>query len=142
MSLKISDDFSLPVDVAGEAIGILATRGAGKSFTSAVLVEELFDAGIQVVVLDPTGVYWGLRGASEKKGGLPLYVFGGEHGDLPLEASSGELFADLAVEEPHSMVFDLSGFDTKSQQTRFGTQVMQRRDRHHRIEARRLERML
>ncbi len=47
MSLKISEDFSLPVDVAGEAIGILATRGAGKSFASAVLVEELYDAGIQ-----------------------------------------------------------------------------------------------
>lgn len=119
MSLTIAKDFALPVDVAGEAIGILATRGAGKSFTSAVLVEELFQAGIQVVVLDPTGVYWGLRGSGDKKGALPIYVFGGEHGDLPLESSSGELFADLAVEESHSFVLDLSGFDTKSQQTRF-----------------------
>jgi hypothetical protein len=84
-----------------------------------VLIEEMFDADIQVVVLDPTGVFWGLRGGSAAKEGLPLYVFGGQHGDLPLEASAGDLLADLAVDEPHSFVLDLSGFDTKSQQTRF-----------------------
>jgi hypothetical protein len=116
--LKISEDFSLPLDVAGEAIGILATRGAGKSFTAAVLVEEMYDAGIQVIVLDPTGVWWGLRG-SGRGDGLPIYVFGGQHGDLPLEATAGDLIADLAVDEPHSFVLDLSGFDTKSAQTRF-----------------------
>src|SRR5574341_490489 len=118
MSLAISKDLSLPLDVAGEALGILATRGAGKSYTAAVLVEELFDASVQVVVLDPTGVWWGLRG-SEEKGGLPVYVFGGSHGDLPLEATAGGLFADLAVDERVSFVLDLSSFDTKGEQTRF-----------------------
>jgi hypothetical protein len=117
--LHISTDFSLPLDVAGEAIGILATRGAGKSFTSAVLVEELFDAGVQTVVLDPTGVYWGLRGSGREKKGLPIYVFGGNHGDLPLEPTAGVLLADLAVDENNSFVIDLSGFDTKGEQTRF-----------------------
>jgi hypothetical protein len=117
-TLKISTDFSLPLDVAGEALGILATRGAGKSFTSAVLVEELFDAGVQTIVLDPTGVYWGLRGSGQKQG-LPIYVFGGSHGDLPLEPTAGGLLADLAVDENNSFVIDLSGFDTKGEQTRF-----------------------
>src|SRR6185437_283220 len=60
-SLKLSSRFSLPVDVVTEAIGIVATRGAGKSFTSAVLIEEAIAAGVPVVVLDPTGVYHGLR---------------------------------------------------------------------------------
>jgi len=116
--LRISEELELPLDVAGEAIGILATRGAGKSFTSAVLVEELFDAGVQTVVLDPTGVYWGLRGRGAKDG-LPIYVFGGAHGDIPLEATAGALLADLAVEERASFVLDLSAFDTKGEQTRF-----------------------
>ncbi|MDZ7735871.1 MAG: DUF87 domain-containing protein [Gammaproteobacteria bacterium] len=53
--LKISRELSLPLEIAGEANGIVATRGAGKSFTSAVIVEELYRAGIQFCVLDPTG---------------------------------------------------------------------------------------
>lgn len=116
--LKISKELSLPLDVAGEAMALLATRGAGKSYASAVLVEELFTAGVQTVVLDPTGVYWGLRGSGEKNG-LPVYVFGGAHGDLPLESTAGGLFADLAVDEDQSFVLDLSAFDTKGEQTRF-----------------------
>lgn len=116
--LQLASDFALPLDVAGEALSILATRGAGKSFTAAVIVEELFSAEVQVVVIDPTGVFWGLRGSGEKEG-LPIYVFGGQHGDLPLEATAGELIADLAVENEHSFVLDLSNLDTKRQQTRF-----------------------
>lgn len=46
---------SLPVDVAGEAIAILAKRGAGKTNTATVLVEEMVAAGVQVVILDPVG---------------------------------------------------------------------------------------
>ena len=116
--IHLSEGFSLPLDVVGEAIGILATRGAGKSHTAAVMVEEMFASNIQVVILDPTGVFWGLRGSGEKDG-LPIYVFGGQHGDLPLEPGAGEMLADLAVDDGHSFVLDLSGFDTKGEQTRF-----------------------
>jgi len=31
-----------------------------------VLVEELLDAGAQVVIVDPVGVCWGLRGAAPR----------------------------------------------------------------------------
>jgi uncharacterized protein len=97
--LKISPDLTLPIEVAGEAIGIVATRGAGKSFTSAVLVEELYGAKVQFAVLDPTGVYWGLRaGADGKSEGLPIIVLGGVHGDVPLEPTAGALIADLVVD--------------------------------------------
>jgi hypothetical protein len=125
MSLRISSELELPLDVAGEAIALLATRGAGKSYTSAVLVEELYAAGVQTIVLDPTGVYWGLRGAGEKDG-LPLYVFGGAHGDVPLEPTAGTLFADLAVDEEQSFVLDLSDFPAKADQTKFVTAFAER----------------
>jgi len=125
MSLRIASGFALPLEIAGEATAILATRGAGKSYASAVLAEELYAAAIQTLVLDPTGVYWGLRGSGEKAG-LPIYVFGGPHGDLPLEPTSGNLFADLAVDEKQSFVLDLSGFDTKAEQTRFVTAFAER----------------
>jgi len=116
--LELNSTFSLPLEVAGEATAILATRGAGKSYTSAVLVEELHDAGVPVVVLDPTGVYWGLRGKGASDG-LPIYIFGGEHGDLPLEATAGDVLADLAAEGTNSFVLDLSSFESKGAQSRF-----------------------
>jgi hypothetical protein len=38
-------------------------------------------------------------------------VFGAEHGDLPLVASSGALVADLVVDEEISAVVDVSDFE-------------------------------
>lgn len=125
--LKLANKFSLPLEVAGEANGIVATRGAGKSFTSAVIVEELYRAGIQFCVLDPTGVYWGLRAAANGKDqGLPVIVLGGAHGDVPLEPTAGSLIADLLVDTGQSLILDLSDFPTKAAQTRFVTDFAER----------------
>lgn len=125
--LRISPDLALPIDIAGEAIGILATRGAGKSYTSATLVEELHDAGVQVVVLDPTGVYWGLRSSADgKHAGLGLFVLGGAHGHVPLEPTAGRLVADVIVDTGQSLVLDLSDFDSKGAQTRFVADLAER----------------
>lgn len=107
--LKIARDLALPLDMVTEATAVVATRGAGKSSAGAVFVEESFAAGVQSVVLDWTGVFWGLRSSADGTGpGLPIYVFGGQHGDLPLEAAAGKLMADLVVDSGHSFVFDLS----------------------------------
>lgn len=125
--LNISDDLQLPLEVAGEAIGILATRGAGKSYTSATLVEELYAAKIQVAVIDPTGVYWGLRaGATAHGKGLPIIVLGGAHGDAPLESTAGALIADVLVDTGQSLILDFSDFGTKGEQTRFVTAFAER----------------
>jgi hypothetical protein len=117
--LRIARGFRLPEEIAGEAVGILAKRGAGKTNTGGVLVEEMLDALIQVVVLDPVGVWWGLR--ASKSGtdvGYPIAVLGGQHGDVPLEATAGALIADVLVETGQSLVLDLSEF-TKTEQRRF-----------------------
>lgn len=118
--LRLSRDLSLPVDVAGEAIAILAKRGAGKTNTAVVLVEELHRAGVQFVVLDPVGVWWGIRAGADgsRKGGLAVPVLGGEHGDVGLEPAAGELVADVAVESGQSLVVDVSEF-SKTQQRSF-----------------------
>ena len=117
--LQIAPRFRLPEEIAGEAVGILAKRGAGKTNTGGVLVEEMLDALIQVVVLDPVGVWWGLR--ASKSGtdvGYPIAVLGGQHGDVPLEPTAGALVADVLVETGQSLVLDLSEF-TKTEQRRF-----------------------
>jgi hypothetical protein len=109
--LRIARGFALPLDLVTEATAIVATRGAGKSSASAVIVEEAFALGVQTVVFDRTGVYWGLRSSRDGDGpGLGIYVLGGPHGDVPLEATAGKFTADLVVDSGHSFVLDLSDF--------------------------------
>lgn len=108
--LDLGGGLALPLTAVTETFAILAKRGAGKTNTAVVLTEEMVGAGQQVVVLDPTGVWWGLRSAaSGRGGGLPVVIVGGDHADLPLQQSSGRAVAQLLVAERTSTVLDLSG---------------------------------
>jgi hypothetical protein len=111
MKLKLADNLSLPVDVVTQTIAVLAKRRAGKSYTMRRLVEQLAQAGQQVVLVDPKGDQWGIRSAADGKApGLPIIILGGERADVPLEAGAGEIVAKLVVEERVSVVLDLSLF--------------------------------
>lgn len=110
-TLKLAEGLTLPLDVVTQTIAILAKRRAGKSYTMRRLVEQLFKAGQQVVLVDPKGDQWGIRSAADGKGpGLPIVILGGERGDVPLEVGSGEVVAKLVVEERVSALLDLSQF--------------------------------
>jgi hypothetical protein len=125
--LRISPDLALPVDAVTQAIAILARRGAGKTYTASVLVEEVIAARQPVVVLDPTGAWWGLRASADgQKPGLPVVIFGGEHGDVPLEAAAGKVIADVVIEHPGAYVIDLSGLESKAAEHRFGADFLER----------------
>lgn len=125
--LRLSDGLALPAAVAVEALAILGTRGSGKSHTAAVLAEELWDIAVQFVVLDPTGVFWGLRSSSDGDGeGIPVVILGGPYGDAPLEPTAGALIADVLVDTGQSLVLDLSDFPSKAAQTRFATDLANR----------------
>ncbi|TAL46045.1 MAG: DUF853 family protein, partial [Salinibacterium sp.] len=113
-------DLSLPIDVAGEAIAILAKRGAGKTNSAVVLVEELHAAGVQFVILDPVGAWWGIRSSGDGGSpGLPVPILGGQHGDVPLEPAAGAIAADVVVDHGASLLLDLSDFPSKSAHARF-----------------------
>ncbi len=89
MKLHLAKDLSLPVDVATEALAWIGARGSGKTHGAGKLVELLVEAGVPVVVLDPVGVWYGLRLGKDGKGrGLSIPVFGGLHGDVPLEPTA------------------------------------------------------
>jgi DNA helicase HerA-like ATPase len=119
--LQIADDFSIPIEAVTQTFAILAKRGRGKTYTACVIVEEMLDAGQHVVVVDPVGVWWGLRSSADGKGpGLPIVIMGGDHADVPLEATAGKLVASVIVEQRVSAVLDLSGF-SRAEQTRFMT---------------------
>jgi hypothetical protein len=110
MTIKLAPGIDLPLDVVTQAIAILAKRRMGKSYLARRLVEQLFGAGQQVLIIDPKGDWWGVRSAADGKSeGLPIFIFGGERGDVPLEAGSGALVAKTIVESGISALLDLSG---------------------------------
>lgn len=125
--LRISKDLTLPIDFVTEKAAVLARTGAGKSYAAAVVAEELLKAKQQVVILDLTDAWWGLRSSADgKKAGFPIYVFGGDHADLPLQPTAGALMADLIAGENISVVLSLAGFDSNAEEHRFVTDFCDR----------------
>lgn len=84
-----------------QTFGILGKRGSGKTTTASVFAEELLKANLPLVIVDPTGAWWGLRSSKDgKRDGFPITILGGDHGDVPLEETAGE--------EAPPLVLDLS----------------------------------
>jgi uncharacterized protein len=110
--LRISNTLSLDVDAfLTSTQAILAKKGSGKSYTASVQAEELLEAGQQVLVVDPTGAWHGLRSSADgASAGYPIAVLGGEHADVPLEPLAGEVIADAIAAEHFSAILDLSLF--------------------------------
>lgn len=126
-ALHISADIKIPTDAVTQSFAILAQRGKGKTYTASVMAEEFFEAGLPFVVLDPTGAWWGLRAAADgKAAGLPVIVIGGEHGDVPLEPTAGQVIADLVVDHPGFYVCDLSATESNAAQDKFACAFAER----------------
>lgn len=119
-SLNLSASLKIPATYAGKSAFVAGTKGSGKTYTAGVIAEGLLVLGVQTVVLDPTGVWWGLRhGANKGVEGLPVPIMGGTHGDLPLSPDAGSAVAAWIVRTGHSVVLDLGGFHSDGEQDRF-----------------------
>lgn len=119
-AIPVAPGLDLPLDVVTQSIGLLAMRGAGKSNAAAVMAEGMFHANLPFAVIDPIGSWFGLRSSADGKGpGLSIPIFGGRHGDVPLERGSGELLADLIAEKRLSCVVDLSDFESEAAKKSF-----------------------
>ena len=106
----------LPLNAATKTFAILAKRGAGKSYTGAVMAEEFHKNNIPFVVFDPIDVWWGLRLAHNGKDkGLPVVVFGLEHADIPLTRDMGREIAQAIVQENVSCVISTLGMPKVAQ---------------------------
>lgn len=125
--LHISPNLKLPLEAVTQTFAILAVRGAGKSNTAVVMAEEMHDAGLPFVVIDPVGGWWGLRSSADgKSAGLPIPIFGGRHGDVPIDRATGELVADLIVDKRLSCVIDISEFESEQARKDFLLNFAQR----------------
>ncbi|MBV9825185.1 MAG: DUF853 family protein [Alphaproteobacteria bacterium] len=115
MNINIGS-IQLPINAATKTFAILAKRGAGKSYTAAVMAEEFAHANIPFVVFDPIDVWWGLRVAADGKSkGLPVVVFGIEHADIPLDRDMGRRIAQAIVKENISCVISTFGMPKTAQ---------------------------
>ncbi len=81
----------LPLSALNGRLTIVGTSGSGKTYAAKGLVERLMDAGGRVCVVDPLGVWWGLRAGADggDAGGYPVVVFGGRHADIALDDGMG-----------------------------------------------------
>jgi uncharacterized protein len=125
-SIQLGLRFHVPIEICTSAIGIVGIRGSGKSTTAGVLVEGAIAAGVPCAIIDPTGGWWGLKSSADGKSpGLPVYVFGGEHGDLPLDPAAGDTIGAFAAQKRVPIVLDLSLL-RKGQRTRFAADFLER----------------
>lgn len=116
-------NFTLPPNVTKHHQAILGTNGSGKtSVAKRMIVEPALSAGERCCVIDPTGVWWGLRLGKNGKpaGGLTLYIVGGERADFPLNARDGKTWADIVGTSADSFAFDTSQM-TVADRTRWFT---------------------
>lgn len=106
----------IPINAATKTFAILAKRGAGKSYTGAVMAEEFYKAGIPFVVFDPIDVWWGLRlAANGEDKGLPVVVFGVDHADILLTKDMGRKIAQAIVKNNISCVISTFGMPKVAQ---------------------------
>lgn len=120
--IKISKDIApLPNKAVTEKMAWLGTTGGGKTYAASEFAEQCWHIGAQFVVLDPVGVWYGLRLAKDgkKPSNINIPIFGGLHGDVPLESTGGELLANLAVDKNLSCIIDVSQFESDAEKARF-----------------------
>lgn len=103
--------FELPRDSVAWLMAILAKRGAGKSYTAGVLMEELLKAKLPFACLDPVGIAWGLLSSADglSESPYPVIVFGGSHAHIPIERDLGASVASMIFEHNlQAVVIDLT----------------------------------
>ncbi len=100
----------LPVSTLDERLAIVGMSGSGKTYAAKGLVERLLDRNARVCVVDPLGVWWGMREASDSALPPPFHtvVFGGSHADVPLDAGMGAVLGQLIGAHAVACVVDVS----------------------------------
>lgn len=109
--IPMGPGLKLPIETILQRKSILAKTGAGKSNTACVYVEGALDLGVQTIVIDPKGDWWGLRSNASGRGeGYPVLIMGGDHADVPLDPKAGTMVGKWLAETPVSVVLDVSEF--------------------------------
>jgi uncharacterized protein len=109
----------LPTTALDDRIAIIGTAGSGKTYTAKGFVERLLDARARVTIVDPFGVWWGLRAGASGNAGYPVVVFGGRHADVPITAGLGAPLGQLIARQALASVVDLSELGSNTARRQF-----------------------
>jgi len=115
---------ALPAAALDERLAIVGTSGSGKTYAAKGLVERLLEQGARVCIVDPLGVWWGLRAGPD--GGVsplpcPVVVFGGRHADVPLDEGMGGALGYLIGTHQVACVVDVSDLGSAAARRSFMT---------------------
>lgn len=103
----MKNKFHMPELALQNHIAIIGKAGSGKTVTAKGMVEGILDRKERAVIIDPTGVWWGLKSSADgKKAGYPVLIFGGEHGDVPINEKQGEAVAELVGTSETPIIID------------------------------------
>lgn len=96
------------------------------SYTALVEMEEMIERGLFVGYIDPLGIAWGLRSSADGlHDGYPVLIFGGRHGDIPLDPAAGRIVCAFVLEQRQPFILDLSLFESEDQQCLFVTDFVE-----------------
>jgi hypothetical protein len=111
----------IPTAALDDRLGFTGTSGSGKTYNAGTAAERLLARKSRIVVVDPLGVWYGLRLLADGKTPSPynVVIFGGAHGDLPLNDHAGGLLGETVAGMAESCILDLSGLGTKAGERRF-----------------------
>lgn len=127
-TLHIAKNFPLPNKTVTQKLAWLGTTGSGKTYGASKLAEEFWNIGAQFVTIDPVGVWYGLRLSKDgkKPSSIEIPIFGGLHGDVPLEPTGGAFLANLVVDNDLSCIIDVSQFESDAEKARFAADFADR----------------
>lgn len=110
----------IPKDALDDRLAFVGGSGSGKTYAAGTAVERLLSDGARVVIIDPLGVWYGLRLAADGAGeGFPVVIFGGAHGDVALNDGAGALIGEACATMAESAIIDLSDIGAAAGERRF-----------------------
>lgn len=111
----------IPDAALDDRLAFIGTSGSGKTYGAGTAVECILGRGDRAVIIDPLGVWWGLRSLADGKTppGFDVAIFGGAHGDLPLNEAAGAVIGEAAATMSQSCIIDLTDLGSKASERRF-----------------------
>ena len=112
---------AIPDAALDDRLAFVGTSGSGKTYAAGTAVERLLARRARVVIIDPLDVWFGLRLCANGRtpSPFPVVIFGGAHGDLPLNEYAGKLLGETVAGMAESSIVSLGGLATKSAERRF-----------------------
>ena len=104
-----------------DRLAIVGTAGSGKTFAAKGMTERLIDASARLCIVDPLGVWFGLRSGADGDagGGLPVTIFGGQHADVPITEHDGAALGRIIASADIRCIVDVSELGSGAARRRF-----------------------